>query len=262
MSIDQINGINLHYQTAGPADGPALVLSHALCTDLTVWDAVLPHLPTGLRIIRWDMRGHGRSACPPGPYAMDELITDAEALLDHLRVEACVFVGLSLGGFVAQGLAERRLDQIRAMVLSNTAAKLGQPAHWQAKIARLGTGGMATLADDMLRAWFAPASRKHMPLEHWHTSLLAQNAAGIGGCMAAISGTDLYTPTSGLRLPTLGIAGSDDTITPADLVRETVDLIPGSRLELMRRSGHLPCVEHPRDYARLLVDFLRETGHV
>ena len=80
--------------------------------------------------------------------------------------------------------------------------------------------------------------------------------------MAAISGTDFYTPTSGLRLPTLGIAGSEDGSTPPDLVRETVDLIPGSKFHLIRQAGHLPCVENPRDYADALIGFLKAIGHV
>ncbi|KZY40255.1 hypothetical protein A3731_37700 [Roseovarius sp. HI0049] len=82
------------------------------------------------------------------------------------------------------------------------------------------------------------------------------------GCSAAIAGTDFFTPTSGLRLPVMGIAGSEDGATPPDLVRETVELVPGSSFHLMRRAGHLPCVEKPEEYAALLADFLRETGHI
>ena len=89
-----------------------------------------------------------------------------------------------------------------------------------------------------------------------------QPAEGYAGACAAISGTDFYTPTSGLRLPCLGIAGSDDGSTPPDLVRETVDLIPGARFELMRRAAHLAPVEQPEAYAALLSGFLKDIGHV
>ena len=92
--------------------------------------------------------------------------------------------------------------------------------------------------------------------------LVQQSVQGYTGCCAAISGTDFYTPTSGLRLPTLGIAGSEDGSTPPDLVRETVDLIPGSTFHLMRKAGHLPCVEQPIEYAQVLTDFMRSTGHI
>jgi len=92
--------------------------------------------------------------------------------------------------------------------------------------------------------------------------LTGQKVAGYCGCAAAIAGTDLYTPTSGLRLPALGIAGDADGSSPPDLVRETVELIPGARFHLIRGAGHLPCVEKPQEYADTLTAFLQETGHV
>ena len=81
------------------------------------------------------------------------------------------------------------------------------------------------------------------------------------GCAAAISNTDLYTPTSGLRLPTLAIAGDRDGSTPPDLVRETAGLIPGARFHLIRGAGHLPCIDAAGEYATVLAEFLCEIGH-
>ena len=82
------------------------------------------------------------------------------------------------------------------------------------------------------------------------------------GCASAIAGTDFYTPTAGLTLPTLAIAGANDGTTPPDLVRETAELILGSRFHLIRGAGHLPMVEKPEEYAALLGEFLRSIGHV
>jgi 3-oxoadipate enol-lactonase len=92
--------------------------------------------------------------------------------------------------------------------------------------------------------------------------LVATPDEGYAGCSAAISGTDFYTQTAALTLPTLGIAGSEDGATPPDLVRETTGLIKGSRFELIRGAGHLPCVEKPEEYAGLLKEFIAETGHL
>jgi 3-oxoadipate enol-lactonase len=86
--------------------------------------------------------------------------------------------------------------------------------------------------------------------------------AGYAGCSAAIAGADFYTTTASLRLPTLGIAGTEDGSTPPDLVRETVDLVPGSSFALIRGSGHLPCVDQPAEYARILGQFLHDIGHL
>ena len=89
-----------------------------------------------------------------------------------------------------------------------------------------------------------------------------QPLEGYIGCAHAISGTDFYTPTSSLRLPTIAIAGSEDGSTPPDLVRETCNLIPGSKFNLIKGVGHIPCVEAPKKYAQILSDFMKELEHV
>jgi 3-oxoadipate enol-lactonase len=163
---------------------------------------------------------------------------------------------------IAQGLAVKRMDLIRAMVLSNTAAKIGNPALWNDRIAGVKSGGIESLADAVMARWFSKTYLSYPDLDLWRNLLVMQSDEGYIGCSSAISGTDFYTPTSGLRIPTLGIAGSDDGATPPDLVRETTDLIPGSQFHLMRKAGHLPCVEKPEEYARTLTDFMHATGHI
>ena len=241
---------------------PTLVFANSLGTNLHLWDPVLPHLPDGLRIIRYDMRGHGQSGVPDPPYSMGALVGDAEAVCDAFKVKDTLFVGLSVGGMVAQGLAVKRPDMIRAMVLSNTAAKIGNPKLWQDRIDTVRAEGLAAMADSVMERWFGKAFRTSPDVVPWRDMLVATPANGYIGISAAIAGTDFYTPTSGLRIPTLGIAGSEDGATPPDLVRETVDLIPGSQFALMRQAGHLPCVEMPDIYAGHLRDFIAATGHM
>ncbi|MEL6799721.1 MAG: 3-oxoadipate enol-lactonase [Pseudomonadota bacterium] len=262
MTIARLDGIDLHYRIDGDPDGAPVVFSNSLGTDLRLWDPILPLLPQGLRVIRYDKRGHGLSACPEAPYSMGALISDAEKLLDHLAVRDCVFVGLSIGGMIAQGLAVKRLDQVRAMVISNTAAKIGTPEMWQERIDAVRTGGIDALADAVMARWFSKAFCLGDELIAWRNLLARQPAEGYIGCSAAIAGTDFYTTTASLTLPTLAIAGSEDGSTPADLVRETADLIPGSGFHLIRGAGHLPCVEKPEEYAQVLTTFLKEIGHV
>ena len=241
---------------------PTIVFANSLGTHLHLWDLIIPHLPDDLRIIRYDMRGHGQSDVPKPPYTMGSLVSDAEAVCDHFDVEDALFVGLSVGGMVAQGLAVKRPDLIRAVVLSNTAAKIGNPKLWDDRIAAVTEGGMETLADATMDRWFGRDFVKSPSIGPWRAMFLATPPDGYAGICAAIKGTDFFTPTSGLRIPTLGIAGSEDGATPPDLVRETVDLIPGSQFVLMRRAGHLPCAEMPEAYAAHLRDFLEATGHM
>ncbi|MEW9920825.1 3-oxoadipate enol-lactonase [Marimonas sp. MJW-29] len=262
MKMFDTGEVRLHYRVDGPDDGPPVVFSNSLGTDMRLWDPILPLLPKGLRIIRYDKRGHGLSSCPPAPYSMGSLVTDVERLMDHLKVKDCVFVGLSIGGMTAQGLAVKRLDLIRALVLSNTAAKIGTVEMWDERIAAVEKGGIEALADAVMERWFSKDFRATPELELWRNMLVRGEDAGYAGCSAAISGTDFYATTATLRLPALGIAGAEDGSTPPDLVREMMDLIPGSRFHLIRKAGHLPCVEQPEEYAQVLTDFLKAVGHV
>ncbi|WP_068109780.1 3-oxoadipate enol-lactonase [Tropicimonas marinistellae] len=261
MRMADLGDIALHWREDGNPDGAPIVFANSLGTDLRVWDRVVARLPQRYRILRYDMRGHGLSDCPDGPYSMGTMVRDAERLMDHLDVNGAVFVGLSVGGMVAQGLAVKRLDLVRAMVLSNTAAKIGTKEMWEDRIAGVRTGGLESLADSIMEKWFTPAFRSTPECAGWRNMVTRTPVAGYVGTCHAIAGTDFYTPTSGLALPTLAIAGSEDGSTPPDLVRETAELVKGSEFHLIRNAGHIPCVEQPDDYSDRLSKFLTAIGH-
>ncbi len=265
MQMAEIGGdIRLHYRLTGPEGAPALVLSGALGTDLRLWDTLAPHLPEGLRVLSYDMRGHGLSTCPEGPYYMGDMVADVGALMDRLGIREAAFLGLSIGGMIAQGLAAERMDLVRVLILSGTAAKIATPAIWQARIDEVRAGGIDAIAFATMERWFSRRFRAEAPgaVEACLNMLLRQPLEGYIGACEAIAETDLYESTARLRLPTLAIAGGEDGSTPADLVRETAGLIPGARFELMRGAGHLPGIERPAEYAALIARFLAETGHL
>lgn len=255
-------GLSCQVDYADSPDAPTIVFANSLGTNLHLWDLILPLLPQGLRVIRYDMRGHGQSDVPPAPYTMGNLVSDAEAVCTHFNVRDALFVGCSVGGMVAQGLATKRAEMIRAIVLSNTAAKIGNPKLWDDRIAMVQSKGLAAVADEIIPRWFGRDFLANPDHTQWRDMLVATPVEGYVGICHAIKGTDFYTPTAALRIPTLGIAGSEDGSTPPDLVRETVDLIPGSQFALMRRAGHLPCVEQPVVFAEHLNAFITATGHL
>lgn len=253
--------LRLNADLTGPADGPALVLVHALGTSAAIWEDVIPLLPPTQRILRFDLRGHGASDVPLGPYAMGALIRDTERLMDHFALKDAVILGLSIGGLIAQGLAVKRLDLIRAMVLSNTAAKIGRPEQWQDRIAAVRAGGMEALHDATMERWLGRKWRDNPALPRLSPLFRATDPEGWIGCAAAIAGTDFYETTATLTLPTLAIAGGNDGSTPPDLVRETAELVKGHRFALIRGAGHIPPVEKPAEYAAILTQFLTDIGH-
>ena len=262
MLAIRANALLTHVAVGGDPEGLPVVFAHALGADLRIWDAMLPHLPPGLRLIRYDLRGHGLSEAPAGDYWMGDLVADAAGLLDALAIRGAVFVGLSLGGVVAQGLAAERPDLVRAVVLSNTAARIGTEETWRERIATVRAGGIEAIADGVLEKWFTRRFRTEQPeaLALWRTLMTRTPRDGYTGCCAALAGTDLRESTAGLRLPVLAIAGSDDGSTPADLVRETAETIDGARFALIRGAGHIPCVEQPAATAAAIAGFLRQSG--
>ena len=262
MDCLDLGDVVLHYADTGPKDGPAVVFANSLGTDFRLWDQILPYLPKDLRVIRYDKRGHGLSSCPPAPYTMGSLIHDAERLLDRLDVRECVFVGLSIGGMIAQGLAAKRLDLVRAVVLSNTGPKIGTRELWKDRIAMVQTQGLTAMSDAIMERWFSRPFRESPAVTPWRRMVETTPPDGYMGCSAAISGTDFFGTTAALRLPALVIAGSEDGSTPPDLLRDLADLIPGARYELIRGAGHLPCVEKPEVFGPLLAGFLRDIGHI
>jgi 3-oxoadipate enol-lactonase len=254
------DGCRLATRIEGPEGAPALVLLHGLGMDMTLWDAVLPLLPGDIRALRYDLRGHGGSDVPPAPYSMGQMVSDAEAVIEAHGLRETVVAGLSLGGMVAQGLAVKRLDLVRALILSNTAAKIGTPRIWEDRIATIRRDGLAAQVETVLDRWLGRDARHGSAAGRARRMLGGTQLEGyLGGC-AAVSGTDLWTPVSGLRLPVLGIAGAEDRSVPTDLMRETVELIPGARFEILRRAGHLPPMERPEDWAALVCAQLRALG--
>jgi len=250
----------IHYREDGDRGGLPVVFANSLGSDLRVWDAMAAALPKRLRLIRYDKRGHGLSDCPPGPWTIEALADDLAALLDHLEVDRALVVGLSIGGLIAQSLAARRPELVRAMVLMDSAAKVGDEILWNQRIEQVRAQGLESLADGLMQRWFSAAFRANRPeeLAIWRNMVCRQTVEGYAGCCAALRDADLRDAARRLSLPVLAMVGDEDGATPPGLVEATADLIAGARFEIVEQAGHIPCVEHPRTCAAMLLSFISE----
>lgn len=251
----------LHWCEEGDPRGAPVVFAHGLGTRLELWEEVVAALPQNFRLIRFDLRGHGGSEGPPAPWSMGALVRDAEALMDHLALRDCVFVGHSLGGMIAQALAVKRLDLVRALVLCSTATKIGTAETWAARAELTRAGGMEAVAAAELQRWFPRFAQKSKPAEVARDMLLSMKDESYLAACGAIAGTDFYSTTARLTLPALVLAGANDGATPPDMLRETADLMAGADFVLLRRAGHLAPLDRPEDFARELGAFLDRIGH-
>lgn len=255
------NGRMLHVAQDGDPAGPAVVFANSLGTDLRLWDDLLPLLPAGLRFIRHDLRGHGLSDGAEGPFTIDDLAADAAGLIAALGTGPVVFVGLSIGGMIGQALAAARPDLLRALVLCNTAPRMGTPEMWRARIEAIRTGGIAAMEGAILDRWFGPAFRSRPEARLWGAMLTRTPVEGYLACCAAIAAADLTATTARLRLPTLVIGGSADGASPPDALRAMAATIAGATCHIIDGAGHLPCVEDPAACAAILGPFLTEHAH-
>jgi len=262
MNVLEANGIAIHWREDGDPTGVPVVFCNSLGTDLRLWEALLPRLPGGFRYIRFDNRGHGLTEATPAPYRLDLLVDDAEAIIEATVGGPVIFVGLSIGGIIGQGLALKRSDLVTGLVLSNTTARFGTPETWQERIDRVEAAGIAAMTEDILDRWFSPSARGAPWMALWRAMVSRTPAAGYTGCCAALRDADLRDRIGALQLPVLCLTGSEDGPTSPEVMADTARLIDGARLEVIEGAAHLPCVENPEAYAAILTPFLKDCADV
>jgi 3-oxoadipate enol-lactonase len=244
---------HMHYVDEGPKDAPTTLFANSLGTDLRMWQGVTQRLSH--RCIRFDMRGHGLSATPAADWSVEDIANDAAALLDHLRIARATVAGCSVGGMVAQAFGVHYPTRARALILSNTAARIGTAESWQTRITAIETSGLASIADTVLDRWFPKSFRAKAEALAWQTMLLRTDPAGYVQTCRALSRADLRAGLATLNLPVLLLAGSEDQSTPTALVAETAALIRGAQLFELQGSGHIPAIDAPEATARAISDF-------
>jgi 3-oxoadipate enol-lactonase len=257
MPFVNANGGRIHYRADGPPTGRPLLLSHSIGTDLRLWNPQLAALTMRHRVIRYDTRGHGTSAVPAGPCTVEALARDAVALLDVLGVERASFCGLSLGGAVGMCFARCAAHRLERLVLCNTGARLGTPDLWNARIEAVRRSGTAAFVDAVVSRWFSARFLAERPEEAApaREMLLTTPAEGYAACAAALRDHDERAAVSGIRAPTLLVAGAHDVATPPSDLRFLAERIPGARyVEL--DAAHLSNIEAAEAFDDAVVAFL------
>lgn len=251
------NGVTLHYEIEGREDAPVLVLSNSLGTSLAMWAPQMPALLQRFRVLRHDCRGHGKSDVSAGPYSIAQLGGDVLALMDQLGIQRAHFCGLSMGGMIGMWLGTHHGQRIDRLVLCNTAAKIGTPELWNARIDKVRAEGMDAITGGVIDRWFTPGFQQRAPeqVEIVRGMLLATDPEGYAANCAAVRDMDQRSEIAAIGVPTLVISGSHDLATPPADGRAAADTIPGARyVEL--DAAHLSNWEQPQQFTTALVDFL------
>lgn len=250
MNVLRLPGQEIAWRRDGPADAPPVLLVHGILGDHRVWDAVAADLARDHAVLRYDLRGHGRSSAPPGPCTMEQLADDVPALLDGLQVERVHLVGSSLGGMIAQQVAVRHGARLLSLTLANTAAAQAAPAAWEERIRVAREQGIAALAGPTLQRWFPEAFQRAAPAEvaRVRDILLGTSVEGFACCAGAVRQLAQLALLPRIGVPTLVVAGTLDQAIPHAATAKLAELIPGARLVSLP-TGHQAAVEQPEPFA-------------
>jgi 3-oxoadipate enol-lactonase len=258
MAFVRAGDLVVHYELGGRRDGPTVLFANSIGTSLQVWAPQAAALADRFRVLRYDMRGHGLTDSPPGPYTMAQLADDARALLDALDIDSAHVCGLSIGGLVAQRLAAAAPERVRSLVLCDTANVIGPPSRWDDRIALVTKGGLAGIADAALKIWFTAGFLSVRPevARGMANMLIRTPLDGYIGCCHALRDADLRGDDAKIACPTLVVVGDQDASTSPAMARELCAAIRGARLEIIAQAAHIPTIEQPDALNRLLLEFL------
>ena len=248
----------LHVTVQG--EGPPVVMSHALGLDVHMWDELATRLAKTMTVLRYEHRGHGESALPPGPYAMDDLVDDAARVIREWGRGPVAWIGLSMGGMVGQGLAIRYPELLGSAVLANTSARYpaAAAATWAARIAAVEHGGMAAVADAVVERYLGADFRAAHPAEAaaLRAKLLRCDPAGYVACCYAVAGVDWLDRLVAVQTPTLVIAGGRDVGATPEMARAIAERISGAELVIFDEASHLSVAELPDRFHDTVAAFL------
>jgi 3-oxoadipate enol-lactonase len=255
--------MQLAYSDDGP--GRAVVLLHGFPLSRAMWAEQVTDIGAIYRVIAPDLRGHGDSPAPEGTYTMDEMADDVIDTLDRLHIrEPVVLGGLSMGGYVALSLVVRYPQRVRALMLLDTQAGADSI---EAAAARevtaksvIDAGSAAPIVDPMIGRLFSAGFRETRPerVAPLRAVMEQSTARGIAGALRGMAvRPDRRGDLAKISVPTLVVVGEEDVITPPAVATSLAEAIPGARLVLIPKAGHMAPYENPSATNAAILGFLQ-----
>lgn len=258
----KINGISIAYHDRG--SGFPLVFLHAFPLNRTMWVEQEQALSSRFRVITIDLRGHGESDAPLWRYTLDQAADDVIGLLDHLSIRQTVFVGLSMGGYILFALYRQYADRVRGLVLANTRAQADTLEGKEGRFQMAQTAyknGPSAIADIMIPKLLSPATIQTKPdlVGRVRAMIEGNQISGIAGdLMAMAERPDSISLLNQITCPTQIIVGEVDLPTPPSDAKLMAERIPGARLTILPKAGHLSNLEQPDQFNKTIRTFVSE----
>jgi 3-oxoadipate enol-lactonase len=259
MSTVQSNGINLYYEVHG--EGQPLLFIHGLGSSTRDWEFQVPEFSRSYQVITFDLRGHGQSDKPAGPYSVPMFAADLAGLLQALRIGSAHIVGISLGGGIAFQFAVDYPAMVKTLTIVNSGPALGgTPEQAQLETERrvgivqqLGMDAMGQALSGTLFPKPGHAALRETFVKRW-----AENdpQAYIHATRSML-GWNVIDKLGSIRCPTL-VLSSDQDYSPVAVKEAYVKLMPNAQLVVISDAHHAVPVEQPEEFNSVLAGFLAE----
>lgn len=257
----------MYYSDIGKTDSPPIVLVHGFPFSSEMWKGQMQILQEkNLRIITYDLRGHGQSEVGDGQYSIELFVDDLMALLDYLKITKTMLCGFSMGGYIALRAIERNPDRFNALILCDTMSAADSN---EAKIRRANSvktvkkEGVERYAEGFLKAVFAPQTFDAKPdiIDEIRRIILSNSPLGICGALLAMAGrTDTTEALAKISVPALILVGEHDAVTPPGAANAMHDRIQNSKLHLIKGAGHMSNLENAAMFNERVAEFLDGIG--
>ena len=266
MPTIKINDVEIYYEDSAPDDvqKPVMVFAHGLLWSTQMYDKQVAYFQDKYRCIAFDFRGQGLSQVTKSGYDMDNLTEDTLGLLAALEIKKCHFVGLSMGGFVAQRIAIKRPDILLSLTLIETSADPEDPAlepQYRKLMKAIRWLGMKRTSNKIMPIMFGSTflGDKQRKAEHKERLLMLQSNRKDGVTKATkgvIERQGTYEQLGSITTPTLIMVGDEDVATPYAKASRMHFAIAGSKLAIIEGAGHTATVEQPEQINQVMSQFL------
>jgi 3-oxoadipate enol-lactonase len=264
MGTFTFDGLSVHYVDEGSGD-QAVVFIHGFPFQISMWEPTIPvALEAGRRVVAPDLPGFGRSDVPAerSEYSIDRYADVVAALIGDLGLGRVALVGLSMGGYIALAVARRHPHVLAALVLADTRADPDTPEGRQARTDQQAVveekGDVEPLVDGLLARILSESSPRHPEARTLLGDMMRATApaAWIGALEAMKTRRDQTDLLPEISVPTLVVVGDSDALVPLEVAEAMAKAIPGARLEVVPRSGHVANLENPDVFNRAFAEFL------
>lgn len=257
----EANGIMMHYALDGDASKPWLTMVTGITNDTTMWDGQIDTLKNDFHILRYDLRGQGKTTATKAPYSIELLCADLLALWDKLGIQKSNLMGLGLGASISLAVATQHSDRIIKLVPCCCRSKMvpGFAAMWHGLMDQVKHNGIDAIVENTAQRWFSEGFKAQYPekLEAVRNMIRGTSVDGYLGVVSAFVNLNIENQLKNIKVPTMLMGGAEDRVGgPEDIMREIAAKIPGTIYTPVPGAAHIANLQSPEAFNQILFQFL------